>query len=40
MNSDRPLIATGSLADAASILISFQNLLSQTAEVFLILTLE
>ena len=40
MDSDRPLIATGSLADAASVLIPFQNLLSQTAEVFLILTLE
>jgi hypothetical protein len=40
MNSDRSLDATGSLADAASVLISLQNLLSQTAEVFLILTLE
>jgi hypothetical protein len=40
MDSDRPLIATGSLTDAASVLISLQNLLSQTAEVFLILTLE
>jgi hypothetical protein len=40
MNSDRSLVATGSLADAASVLISLQNLLSQTAEVFLILTLE
>jgi len=40
MDSDRPLIATGSLADAASVLIPLQNLLSQTAEVFLILTLE
>jgi hypothetical protein len=40
MNRDRPLTATGSLADAASVLIPLQNLLSQTAEVFLILTLE
>ena len=40
MDSDRPLIATGSLADAASVLIPLQDLLSQTAEVFLILTLE
>lgn len=40
MDSDRPLIATGSLADAASVLIPLQNLLSQTAEVLLILTLE
>jgi hypothetical protein len=40
MDSDRPLVTTGSLADAASVLIPFQNLLSQTAEVFLILTLE
>lgn len=40
MDSDRPLIATGSLADSASVLIPFQNLLTQTAEVFLILTLE
>ncbi len=40
MDSDRPLIATGGLADAASVLIPFENLLSQTAEVFLILTLE
>ena len=40
MDSDRSLVATGSLADAASVLFPFQNLLSQTAEVFLILTLE
>jgi hypothetical protein len=40
MDGDRPLVTTGSLADAASVLIPFQNLLSQTAEVFLILTFE
>jgi len=40
MDSDRPLIATGSLTDSASVLIPIQNLLSQTAEVFLVLTLE
>ena len=40
MNSDRAFVTTGSLADAASILISLQNLLAQTAEVFLILMLE
>jgi hypothetical protein len=40
MDSDRSLVATGSLADAASVLIPFQNLLSQTSEVFLILALE
>ena len=40
MDGDRPLIATRSLTDAASVLIPFQNLLSQTAEVFLILTFE
>ena len=40
MDSDRPLIATGSLADSASVLIPFQNLLSQTSEILLILTLE
>jgi hypothetical protein len=40
MDSDRSLVATGSLADAASVLIPFQNLLTQAAEVFLILTFE
>jgi hypothetical protein len=40
MDSDRPLIATGSLTDATSVLIPLQNFLAQTAEVFLILTLE
>jgi hypothetical protein len=40
MNRDRPLIATGSLADAASVLIPLQNLLTQAAKVFLILTFE
>jgi len=40
MNGDGALITTGSLADAASVLIPLQDLLSQTAEVFLILTLE
>jgi hypothetical protein len=39
MDSDRPLIAPGSLTDSASVLISFQNLLTQTAEILLILTL-
>ena len=38
MDRDRAFVTTGSLADAASILISLQNLLAQTAEVFLILT--
>ena len=40
MDSDRALVATGSLADAASVFVPFQNLLSQTAEVFLILPFE
>ena len=40
MDRHRPLIATGSLADAASVLIPLQDLLSLTAEVFLILTLQ
>jgi len=40
MDSDRPLIATGSLTDATSVFIPLQNLLAQTAEVFLILTFE
>jgi hypothetical protein len=40
MDNDRPLIATGSLTDSASVLIPFQNLLTEAAEVFLILTLE
>ena len=40
MNGDGALITTRSLTDAASVLIPFKNLLSQPAEVFLILTLE
>jgi hypothetical protein len=40
MNSDRAFITTGSLADAASVLISLQNLLTEPPKVFLILTLE
>ena len=40
MDSDRAFVTTRSLADAASVLIPLQNLLSQTAEIFLILTLE
>ena len=40
MHSDRSLIATRSLANAASVLIPLQDLLSQTAEVFLIMTFE
>ena len=40
MNRDRAFVATRSLTDAASVLIPFKNLLTQAAEVFLILTLE
>jgi len=40
MDSDRSLVATGSPTDPASVLIPFQNLLTEPAEVFLILTLE
>ena len=40
MNRDRAFVTTRSLADAASVLIPFQDLLTQPAEVFLILTLE
>lgn len=40
MNDDGPFITSGSIADAATVSVTFQHFLPQTAEVFFILPLE